>query len=105
VEHPDLLGLPDAMGSGYGLLLVLGVGVRVVDHHGVSGLQVQAPARRPDAEQEDEGVRVWLVEPLDRLFPAKLGLVRKSLAGLSNHYPFAKPLNEVFHQTAILGSR
>lgn len=33
MQHADLLGLPDAVGAGDGLLLVLGVRVGVVDDH------------------------------------------------------------------------
>lgn len=33
VKHAHLLGLPDAVGPGNGLLLVLGVGIRIIYYH------------------------------------------------------------------------
>ena len=39
----------------YGLLLTLGVGIRIVDDDSVRGLQVEAPTSCPDREEEDDG--------------------------------------------------
>lgn len=70
VDDADLLGLPNPVSSGNGLLLVLGVGVGVIHHHSVCCLQVQASAGCPDAQQEDEDLAVGCVEALDGNFPA-----------------------------------
>ena len=52
------------------LLLVLGVGVRVVDDNRVGGLEVEAAPRRPNGQQKYEALTVWCVELLDRRLPA-----------------------------------
>ena len=48
VHHPHFALLTNAVRACDGLLLVLGVGVRVVDDHCVGGLQVETPPRRAD---------------------------------------------------------
>lgn len=70
VDDSDLLGLPNPVGSGNSLLLILGVGVGVIHHHSVCCLQIQAPAGCPDAQQEDEHLAVGCIEALDGDFPA-----------------------------------
>ena len=70
VDDTHFLGLPDSVSSGNSLLLVLGVGVRVVHHHCVGCLQVQAPAGCSDAQQEDEDLAVGCIEALDGSLPA-----------------------------------
>ena len=71
VDDPDLLGLPDSVSPGNGLLLVLGVGVWVIHHHRVCCLQVQPPAGCSDAQQEDEDLAVGRIEALDSNLPAR----------------------------------
>lgn len=70
MNDPDFLCLPNPVGPCYGLLLVLGVRVRVVHHDCVGGLQVQAPPRSPDAQQEDEDFAVRSIEAFDGCLPA-----------------------------------
>lgn len=50
----DLLLLPNPMGSGLGLQVILGVPVRVEDDHCVRGSQVDSQATSPCGEQETE---------------------------------------------------
>ena len=50
------------MGSVLCLEVLVRVPVRVEDDDGVGGLEVKAEAARPRGEQEDEVVRVRLVE-------------------------------------------
>ncbi len=69
VDHADLLGLPNPVGPCNGLLLVLGVGVGVIHHHCVCCLQVQPPACRPYAQQEDEDLAVGGIEALNGGLP------------------------------------
>ena len=70
VDDTHFLGLPNPVSSGDSLLLILGVGVRVIHHHCVGCLQVQAPAGSPDAQQEDEDLTVGCIEALDGNLPA-----------------------------------
>ena len=71
MDDTDFLGLPNSVGPGNSLLLVLGVGVRVIHHHCVGCLQVQAPAGSSDAQQKDEDFAVWRIELLDGGLPAE----------------------------------
>ena len=71
MDDSDFLGLPNPVSSGNSLLLVLGVRVRIIHHHCVSCLQVQAPAGSSDAQQKDEDLAVWGVELLDGDLPAR----------------------------------
>lgn len=59
-----------------GLLLVFGVWIGVINDHCVRGLQVEAPARGTNGEQEDEGLAVGGVEALDGGFPASESFMR-----------------------------
>ena len=70
VDDTHFLGLPNPVSSGNSLLLILGVGVRVIHHHCVGCLQVRAPASGPDAQQEDEDLAVGCIEALDGNLPA-----------------------------------
>lgn len=82
VDHPDLLGLPNPVGPGYSLLLILGVGVWVVHHHSVGCLQVEAPACCPNTQQEDEDLTVGRIEALDGDLPAA---VKSDSSGCRNN--------------------
>ena len=71
VDDPHFLGLPNSMSPGYGLLLILRVGVRVVYHDCVSSLQIEATPGCSDAQQEDEDIAVGRIEALDGSLPTR----------------------------------
>ena len=69
VKHPHLPPLTDAMRPRDRLLLVLRVWVRVVNHHGVRGLEVETSAGGADGEEEDKLFGTRRVERGDGLLP------------------------------------
>ena len=69
VKHAHLPPLTDAMRPGDRLFLVLWVRVRVVDDHGIGGLEVKTSSGGADGEEEDELFGPRRVELRDRLFP------------------------------------
>ena len=76
VDAAHLPLLPDAVRARHRLLLVLGVRVRVVHHHGIRALQVQPPPGGADGEQKQKLVRTRRVE----LRNGRLAVVQRGAA-------------------------
>ncbi len=61
------------------LLLVLGVGVRIIDDHRISRLQIEAAAGCANGQQEDEHRALLCIEPLNSLLPVVCSTILTAL--------------------------
>mmetsp|Transcript_56749 Transcript_56749/g.159326 ORF Transcript_56749/g.159326 Transcript_56749/m.159326 type:complete len:352 (-) Transcript_56749:947-2002(-) len=87
-DDPHLVGLPDAVHAGDGLLVVLRVPVQVEEDDGVRGLQIQTKTSGSRGEEEDAD----LLSALERLEVLPPLLVRH--LPVQAHVPDLAPLEE-----------